>query len=88
MSLSMADIQALITLAKKEGLSRLKTPEVELEFGPPPAEKPQLDAMKKLAEVLASDTLSPEDALFMSSPQYVGDDDFKKLLQGHLGLKE
>jgi len=83
--MTVDDINALIALAKKAGLRRIKTPEIEMEFGPAEAQAPQIDAMRKIAEVLASDTLTNEDALFMSSPQYVGDKEFKELLKRHTG---
>jgi hypothetical protein len=69
--MNAVDIVALIDIAKKAGLRRIKTPEIELEFGPPEEKPMDLEAMKKVAEALGQDALTDEQALFYSSPMFV-----------------
>jgi hypothetical protein len=65
------DIVALIDIAKKAGLRRIRTPEIELEFGPPEEKPIDLDQMREVAKALGQDALTDEQALFYSSPQFM-----------------
>jgi hypothetical protein len=67
--MTLKDLKALADYCKKNGITKVKTGDVEMEFGPSAA--PALDPKiaKALADALGSDELSPEQTMFFSAGQ-------------------
>jgi len=82
---SLAYVTSLIKLCKAQGVRRLRFGEVEVELGVAPAPGPDGEGMRKLAEALAGGTMTDEDALFASAPQFRTTEQIETMMKAFTG---
>lgn len=78
--MDLVALEKLITICKKHGITRCKTEEVEFDL-PKVAAGPVGKEMEALAQALQDGTASPEELLFMSAPQFTGQEQVMEMLK-------
>lgn len=82
---TLAYVTSLIKLCKAQGVQRLKMGEIELDLAPQPVPGPDGEGMRSLAEALAGGTMTDEDALFASAPQFRTSEQIETMMKAFTG---
>ena len=82
---SLAYVTSLIKLCKAQGVQRLKMGEIELDLVPQSVPGPDGEGMRALAEALAGGTMTDEDALFASAPQFRTPEQIEQMTKAMMG---
>ena len=78
LSSELHELQMIVDYCRRNGITRYKTANVEVDLGPvaPPPLDPKL--VKELTKAIGSEELTDEQALFMSAESPVSDDALRR----------